>query len=55
MPLIIAEGLSKTYGNVVAVDDLSLSLDEGPVMALIGRNGAGKTTTIKMLLGLLKT
>jgi len=54
MPLIIAEGLSKNYGNVVAVDNLNLSLDEGSVTALIGPNGAGKTTTIKMLLGLLK-
>jgi ABC-type multidrug transport system ATPase subunit len=54
MSLIVAEGLSKSYGKVVAVDSLSLSLDEGSVTALIGPNGAGKTTTIKMILGLLK-
>ena len=54
MSLIVAEGLSKSYGKVVAVDDLNLSLDEGSVTALIGPNGAGKTTTIKMILGLLK-
>jgi ABC-2 type transport system ATP-binding protein len=54
MSLIVAEGLSKSYGNVVAVDDLNLSLDEGSVTGLIGPNGAGKTTTIKMILGLLK-
>ena len=54
MSLIVAEGLSKSYGKVVAVDDLNLSLDEGSVTALIGPNGAGKTPTIKMILGLLK-
>jgi len=52
--LIVAEGLSKRYGNVVAVDNLNLSLEEGSVTGLIGPNGAGKTTTIKMILGLLK-
>lgn len=54
MSLIVAEGLSKSYGRVVAVDNLNLSLDEGSVTGLIGPNGAGKTTTIKMILGLLK-
>ncbi len=54
MSLIVAEDLSKSYGKVVAVDNLNLSLDEGSVTALIGPNGAGKTTTIKMILGLLK-
>jgi len=54
MPLIFAENLSKSYGKVVAVDGVNLSLDEGSVTALIGSNGAGKTTTIKMILGLLK-
>jgi ABC-2 type transport system ATP-binding protein len=54
MSLIVAEGLSKSYGNVVAVDSLNLKLDEGSVTGLIGPNGAGKTTTIKMILGLLK-
>jgi ABC-2 type transport system ATP-binding protein len=54
MSLIVAEGLSKSYGRVVAVDNLNLSLEEGSVTGLIGPNGAGKTTTIKMILGLLK-
>jgi ABC-2 type transport system ATP-binding protein len=54
MSLIVAEGLSKSYGRVVAVDNLNLSLEEGSVTGLIGPNGAGKTTTIKMVLGLLK-
>ena len=54
MPLILAENLAKSYGKVVAVDSVNLSVDEGSVTALIGSNGAGKTTTIKMILGLLK-
>ena len=54
MPLILVENLAKSYGKVVAVDSVNLSLDEGSVTALIGSNGAGKTTTIKMILGLLK-
>ena len=54
MALIVAEDLAKRYGDVVAVDGLSLTLDEGSVTGLIGPNGAGKTTTIKMILGLLK-
>jgi ABC-2 type transport system ATP-binding protein len=54
MQLIMAEDLAKSYGRVVAVDGLSLTLDEGSVTGLIGPNGAGKTTTIKMILGLLK-
>jgi ABC-2 type transport system ATP-binding protein len=54
MSLIVAQGLSKSYGSVVAVDSLNLKLEEGSVTGLIGPNGAGKTTTIKMILGLLK-
>ena len=54
MSLIVAEDLGKRYGIVVAVDGLTLKLDEGSVTGLIGPNGAGKTTTIKMILGLLK-
>jgi len=54
MSLIVAEGISKRYGKVVAVDNLNLSLKAGSVVGLIGPNGAGKTTTIKMILGLLK-
>ncbi len=45
-------GLTKRYGDLVAVDDLSLSVAEGELFSLLGANGAGKTTTIKMLCGL---
>ena len=46
--------LRKQYGNVVAVDDLDLQLEQGDIFGFIGPNGAGKTTTIKMLATLLK-
>lgn len=48
------EGLSKHYGNVPAVDNVSFSVYKDEVFALLGPNGAGKTTMIKMLCGLLK-
>lgn len=45
--------LTKTYGNVTAVDHISFTLKQGATVALLGGNGAGKTTTIAMLLGLV--
>jgi len=45
--------VTKRYGDKVAVDDLSLVLEEGEFLGLLGRNGAGKSTTLKMLTGLL--
>jgi ABC-2 type transport system ATP-binding protein len=51
-PLIRAEGLTKRYNGVLAVDDLSFHVDAGEIYGLLGPNGAGKTTTILMLLGL---
>ena len=45
---------SKKKGNVVAVDNLSLSLREGQITAILGANGAGKTTMLSMLTGLLE-
>jgi ABC-2 type transport system ATP-binding protein len=51
--LIETQDLRKTYGAVVAVDGLTLSVDGGEVFGFLGPNGAGKTTTVKMLLGLV--
>jgi len=52
--LISVTNIAKSYGRVVAVDGLSLRVDKGTIMGLIGPNGSGKTTTIKIILGLLR-
>lgn len=49
---IRTRGLTKRYGDLVAVDHLDLDVREGEIFGLLGQNGAGKTTTILMLLGL---
>jgi ABC-2 type transport system ATP-binding protein len=51
---ILVENMTKYYGQVLAVDDLSLSIRRGEVFTFLGPNGAGKTTTIKILSGLLR-
>jgi ABC-2 type transport system ATP-binding protein len=53
MAVITIEGLTKRFGQVVAVDDLSFEVDQGTVVGFLGPNGAGKTTTLRMLLGLV--
>src|SRR5579862_2834665 len=50
--MIEARGLSKRYGDKVAVDDLSFTIKPGRVTGFLGPNGAGKTTTMRMILGL---
>ena len=56
MKSVIAENLVKTYrkGEVVALNDLSLDVEEGTVLGVLGPNGAGKTTTVRILATLLK-
>src|SRR5688572_7715091 len=52
--LIEANGLKKHFGEIVAVDGISLSVERGEVLGFLGPNGAGKSTTMKMLTGFLE-
>ena len=46
-PVVVAEALTKRFGDLVAVDDLSFALEAGTVNGFLGPNGAGKTTTLR--------
>ena len=52
--MIRVSNLVKTFGDFVAVNNISLEVQQGEIFAFLGPNGAGKTTTIKMLTTLLK-
>src|SRR5204862_8258753 len=52
-PLVV-RGLVKHYGEIVAVDHVDLTVDEGAVYGYLGPNGAGKTTSLRMMLGLIR-
>ena len=54
LPAIETQGLSRRFGQHVAVDAISMTVPERSIYGFLGRNGAGKTTTIKLLLGLLQ-
>jgi ABC-2 type transport system ATP-binding protein len=54
MPVIEVRGLTKRFGPVLAVDQLSFAVEPGEVVGFLGSNGAGKTTTLRMLLGLVR-
>ncbi|MGH8895178.1 MAG: ABC transporter ATP-binding protein, partial [Actinomycetes bacterium] len=54
MARIQLDHLTKRYGGVTAVDDLSLTLEPGTITGFLGANGAGKSTTLRMLLGLTR-
>lgn len=51
-PMLVVDGLTKRYGDTVALEDVSLSAAEGEVLGLLGPNGAGKTTLMKAVTGL---
>ena len=52
--LVEARGLNKRFGDMTAVDDVSLSVARGEVVGFLGPNGAGKSTTMKMITGFLE-
>jgi ABC-2 type transport system ATP-binding protein len=53
-PVILANGLTRRFGDFVAVDHVSFEVERGAIVGYLGPNGSGKTTTIRMLLGLLR-
>ena len=53
-PAIAAHDLTKSYGDLLAVNQVSLRVEQGQIYALLGLNGAGKTTMIRMLLGMIR-
>ena len=53
MPIIAIERLTKDYGAVRAVEDLSFAIEPGTITGFLGPNGSGKTTTLRALLGLV--
>jgi ABC-2 type transport system ATP-binding protein len=52
MPVIEVDDLYKRYGDQVAVDDLSFTIEKGEIFGILGPNGAGKTTTVEIIEGL---
>jgi ABC-2 type transport system ATP-binding protein len=53
-PVIVTEKLSRRFGELVAVQDVSLTVERGEIFGVLGPNGAGKSTTIRMLCGILE-
>ncbi|MCK4300017.1 MAG: ATP-binding cassette domain-containing protein, partial [Planctomycetes bacterium] len=55
MPCIIeADGLTRRFGNLVAVDHVDFTVEQGEIFGFLGPNGAGKTTTVRMLTGIIE-
>jgi ABC-type multidrug transport system ATPase subunit len=53
MAMIEARGLTKKYGDITAIEDVDLTVEDGDIHGFVGHNGAGKTTTMQMLAGLV--
>lgn len=50
-PLLVVDGVSKSFGDIVALHDIDLTIHQGEVIGLVGSNGAGKTTLLRLLAG----
>src|SRR5438128_12345626 len=53
LAVLEVEGLAKRYGDVLALRDLTVKVDQGECLVLLGRNGAGKTTALRCMAGVL--
>jgi len=51
--MLEVKGLKKSFGSLIAVDNVNFTINQGQIMGLIGQNGSGKTTTFRMILKLL--
>jgi ABC-2 type transport system ATP-binding protein len=54
MSALTADGLTRRFGDLVAVNNLTLEVPDGVVVGFVGPNGSGKSTTIRVLLGLIE-
>ena len=54
MPSIVVDNISKSFGSVQAVDDVTFAVEPGEIFGLLGPNGAGKTTMLRIILDLFK-
>ena len=52
--MLSVSNVSKEFGNLVAVNDISFNIEQGKVLGIVGRNGAGKSTLFRMILGLIE-
>ena len=52
-PMILAEGVKKSFGSVAALSGVDIGVERGTILALLGRNGAGKTTFVRIVATLL--
>ena len=53
-PLLVVDGVSKNFGDVAALSNVSIQLNKGEIVGLVGGNGAGKTTLLRLLCGVYR-